>query len=148
VIFDRQTELPNCPQASIRFHRNHATEASDTIQVLHETRQVLPNAVSLAGWNYKTLAATSAQAQSALEQGEVPSLEVYDGSQAYRFETADAAQLRTDLLLAAFESGYRRFTGESTVRQLLEGCRFSLTEHLDYLGEAGQFPLGQSLLRP
>lgn len=139
IIFDRETELPAGAQPTIRFHRNHATEDSDTLQQWHEVRTVLPNAVSLAGWDYKTLVATGAQAQSGLDNGALPRLEIHDASRPYRFEDSAAAQLRTDLALAAVESGYRRFAGESTVRQLAEGTVVTLTQHDAYRGDEARF---------
>jgi len=139
IIFDRETELPAGAQPVIRFHRNNATEVSDTLQHWHEVRTVRPNAVSLAGWDYKTLVATGAQATTALDNGQLPRLEIHDASRPYRFEDGAAAQLRTDLALAACESGYRRFAGASTVRQLAEGTVFTLTQHDSYLGEEARF---------
>ncbi|MBS1139615.1 MAG: Rhs element Vgr protein [Proteobacteria bacterium] len=139
IIFDRETELPAGAQPTIRFHRNNATEDSDTLQQWHEVRTVLPNAVSLAGWDYKTLVATGAQAQSSHDNGALPRLELHDASRPYRFEDSAAAQLRTDLALAAIEARYRRFTGESTVRQMAEGTIFTLTQHDAYVGDDAQF---------
>ena len=139
IVFDRAAERPNCAQPAIRFHRTHATEAADTIEIWHEARKVLPNAVTLSGWDYKALVATGAQAKTALDNGELPSLEIYDASLPYRFEDATAAQLRTDLSMAAFEAGYRQFTGQGSVRQLAEGRVFTLTQHEDYLGDDARF---------
>ena len=141
VIFDRNTELPAGAQPTIRFHRNNATEDSDTLQQWHETRTVLPNAVSLAGWDYKTLVATGAQANTVLDNGELPRLEIHDASRPYRFEDSAAAQLRSDLALAAYEASYRRFAGESTVRQLAEGTVVTLTQHDAYLGDDARFTI-------
>jgi len=139
VIFDRDTELPAAAQPEIRFHRNNATEASDTLQVWQEQRSVQPNAVSLAGWDYKTLVATGAEAKSTLDNGELPRMEIYDASAAYRFEDSAAAQLRTDLRLAAHEAKYRTFTGEGSVRPLAEGTIFTLTQHDTYRGDDARF---------
>nr|MBL8410023.1 type VI secretion system tip protein VgrG [Dechloromonas sp.] len=139
IIFDRDAEIPAGVQPTLRFHRNNATEETDTLQSWQETRIVAPNAVSLAGWDYKTLVATGAQAESALDNGELPRLEIHDATHPYRFEDQAAAQLRTDLLLAAHESRYRRFTGTGTVRQLAEGTCFTLTQHEDYVGDDARF---------
>ena len=141
IIFDRDSELPSGAQPVIRFHRNNATETTDTIQTWQETRRVQPNAVTLAGWDYKNLVATGAQAQSALHNGELPRLEIHDASQPYRFEDSAAAQLRTDLAMAAIEAGYRRFSGESTVRQLAEGTIVTLSQHSAYLGDDARFKI-------
>lgn len=141
VIFDRDTELPAGRQPTIRFHRNNATEATDTVQTWQEIRSVQPNAVTLAGWDYKNLVATGAQAQSALHNGDLPRLEIHDASRPYRFEDSAAAQLRTDLALAANEAAYRRFAGESTVRQLAEGTVVTLSQHSAYFGDEARFTI-------
>lgn len=139
VIFDRDTELPAGRQSIIRFHRNSATEASDTLQHWQETRIVAPNAVSLAGWDYKTLVATGAQSTAVSSNGQLPRLEIHDASQAYRFENTAAAQLRTDLAMAELESHYRRFQGAGTVRQLAAGTRITLSQHDNHVGEDAHF---------
>ncbi|PKO36133.1 MAG: type VI secretion system tip protein VgrG, partial [Betaproteobacteria bacterium HGW-Betaproteobacteria-6] len=90
-------------QTTLRFHRANATEASDTVQAWHEVQSVLPNAVALAGWDYKTLVATGAEASSRLPAPDVPRLEIHDAARPYRFESDEAARLRTDLALAAYE---------------------------------------------
>ncbi|QID19237.1 type VI secretion system tip protein VgrG [Nitrogeniibacter mangrovi] len=135
VIFDREADAPACAQATIRFHRNDAPEREDSIQTLRDITQVVPNAVTRSSWDYKKLTATGAQALSALDMGEVPPLEIYDASSAYRFEDAEAARLRTDLLLSAFESEHRRLAGEGAVRRMAEGTTFTLLEHDQYRGD-------------
>jgi len=141
VIFDREAKLPTGIQPVIRFHRNDATEAADTVQTWQETRLVAPNAVTLAGWDYKTLVATGAQSTTVADNGELPRLEIHDASRPYRFEDGAAASLRTDLALAAIESGYRRCVGESTVRHLAEGTRVTLSQHDGYAGDDARFTI-------
>ena len=139
VIFDRDAELPVLAQPEIRFHRSNATEASDTLQTWQEARCVQPNTVALAGWDYKTLVATGAQADSALNNGELPRLEIHDACRPYRFTDQAAAQLHADLRLGAHESHMRRFTGTGSVRSLAEGKTFTLSQHSDYLGDDARF---------
>jgi type VI secretion system secreted protein VgrG len=135
VIFDREAQAPECTQAMVRFHRNDAPEVEDSIQVLRDITQLVPNAVTRSSWDYKKLTATGAQAISQLNMGDVPPLEIYEASSAYRFEDSAAAQLRTDLMLAAFESTHHRLSGEGVVRQMAEGTTFTLTQHEGYQGE-------------
>lgn len=139
IIFDRDAEVPAGAQPVVRYHRNNATEASDTLQAWQETRQVQPNAVALAGWDYKTLIATGAIAEGTEENGELPRLEVHDATRPYRFEDSAAARLRTDLALAAHESATRRFTGYGSVRQLAAGTVIQLDQHADHVGEGSRF---------
>ncbi|WP_265942650.1 type VI secretion system Vgr family protein [Dechloromonas sp. A34] len=139
VLVDSTSELPACAQPEIRFHRSHATEGSDTLQSWREVRTVLPNTVSLAGWDYKALIATGAEANTSLDNGELPRLEIHDASRPYRFEDSAAAQFRTDLALAAYEARYRRFAGDGSVRQLAEGTVFTLSQHDAYRGDDARF---------
>ncbi len=138
-IFDRDAELPDLAQPVLRFHRNNATEANDTVQSWHEARTALPNAVTVAGWDYKTLIATGAETDSALDNGEVPRMEVHDAAVPYRFADGDAARRHADLRLAAWESAWRRFTGDSTVRQAAAGQRFTLSQHEEHAGDDARF---------
>ncbi len=142
VIFDDQSEAPLCPQPQIRFHRAHATEADDAFQRWHEHRRTAANRVSLSGWDYKRLLASGALAESAdpvVARGDLPPLEIYDGSRAYRFESDEAAGQRTDRLLARQENVYRRFQAEGSVRQLAPGQVFTLTQHEDQVGDEARF---------
>jgi len=139
VIFDRDAEVPQCAQAVIRFHRADAPEVDDTIQTLAESRQVGPNAVSHSAWDYRKLTSTGAQAQSNIDNGEIPPLEHYDGSGAYRFEEETAATRHTDLVLAGHEARYRRFSGQGSVRRLAEGTRFTLSGHSLFSGDGADF---------
>ena len=141
VIFDRDAEAPDSLQPTMRFHRNDGPEFEDSINVLRDIRQVVPNAVTRSSWDYKKLTATAAQATSPLAMGELPTLEIYDGASAYRFEDTAAAQLRTDLMLAAFESEHHRIAGEGAVRQMAEGTLFTLTQHDHYQGDDARLRL-------
>ena len=139
VLFDRAAEAPECAQPQLRFHRADAPEVDDTVQVFSEHRHVQPNAVSRSGWDYKTLKATGAQLASTFDNGDVPLMEVFDGSRAYVFEDAAAAELRADLTLAGFESAMQCFDGAGSVRVLGEGHAFTLTQHESYRGEGARF---------
>ncbi len=140
-IFDRETALPELAQPVLRFHRNNATEASDTVQTWQEIRNALPNAVTIAGWDYKTLLATGAEVESTQDNGEVPRMEVHDASLPYRYTDGAAARRHADLRLAAWEAAYRRFAGDSTVRQAAAGQNFTLSQHEEYQGDDARFTL-------
>ena len=139
IVFDRHAEPPECPQAEFRYHRIDATEAADTIDQFDETQQVLANQVSLAGWDYKRLAAPGAEAVSTLDNGMLPPMEIYDGTAAYPFDTTATAARHADLQLSAIEAQTRRFSGRGSARQLAAGHRFTLTEHAQYLADDARF---------
>ena len=101
----------------------------DAITAFAAQRQVQPNAVTLASWNYKALAGTSAEIASALPFGELPALEVYDGAGAYRYENAAHAERAASLALAALELDFERFEGQGGTRHFEAGRTFELAEH-------------------
>ncbi|MGM3411930.1 type VI secretion system Vgr family protein [Ralstonia holmesii] len=131
VIFDNDAERPACAQSEIRFHRVDATEQEDAIERFSQTHTVGTNAVTLAGWDYKALAATSAQATAKDPGGELPTLESFEASGPYRFKDAQGADRAARLRMQAHEGGYLRYQGQGSVRQLGAGERFTLMQHFD-----------------
>ncbi|SUE25313.1 Uncharacterized protein conserved in bacteria [Ralstonia mannitolilytica] len=131
VIFDNAAQRPTCPQPEIRFHRVDATESEDAIERLSHTHSVGTNAVTLASWDYKALAATAAQATASDPGGELPTLERFEASGPYQFADAQGASLAAQLRMQAHEGAYLRYEGQGSVRQLGAGQRFTLTQHFD-----------------
>ena len=131
VIFDNDAERPACAQPEIRFHRVDATESEDAIERFSQTHTVGTNAVTVAGWDYKALAATSGQATASDPGGELPALESFEASGPYRFKDAQGAGRAARLRMQAHEGGYLRNQGQGSVRQLGAGQRFTLTQHFD-----------------
>ena len=131
VIFDNDAERPACAQPEIRFHRVDATESEDAIERFSQSHTVGTNAVTLASWDYKALAATSAQATARDPGGELPTLESFAASGPYQFKDAQGADRAARLRMQAHEGGYLRYQGQGSVRQLGAGERFTLTQHFD-----------------
>ncbi|AXV70348.1 type VI secretion protein [Ralstonia solanacearum] len=131
VIFDNDAQRPTCAQPEIRFHRIDATESEDAIERFSRTHTVGTNAVTLASWDYKVLAATSAQATASDPGGELPTLESFDASGPYQFKDVQGADRAARLRMQAHEGGYLRYQGQGSVRQLGAGERFTLTQHFD-----------------
>ncbi|WP_199028641.1 type VI secretion system Vgr family protein [Ralstonia sp. ASV6] len=131
VIFDNDAERPACAQSDIRFHRVDATESEDAIERFSQTYSVGTNAVTLASWDYKALAATSGQATANDTGGELPTLESFEASGPYQFTDAQGAGLAAKLRMQAHEGAFLRYQGQGSVRQLGAGQRFKLTQHFD-----------------
>ncbi len=129
VVFDNDAERPPCPQSTIRFHRADMTEETDTMTVWSTRHSIGHNAVTVSSWDYKTLTAASAQANAAAVPGEWPTLEAFHALGPYRYPDAATADRAAQLRMQAEESGFVRFDGAGTVRQLGAGQRFALTEH-------------------
>ncbi len=147
VITDRGAVLPDLGQA--RFTTRHTTAGSlgqkDSVTAFMAARGVTANAVTVGAWDYQRVAGTAAQDRSALSLGELPTLEVYDGAGAYRYENEAHAQRAATLALAALELDVKRFEGQGSTRHFEAGRTFSLIDHplyganttaLDYAGAA------------
>lgn len=142
VISDPSAERPSL--GALRFGRPDVRRhglPEDTLTAIALSRQVVPNAVTLAAWDPRQLAGVSAQARSALAQGELPELEQYEGHgerRHSRFESDDdtahtpLADQRTALALARHELACKTLIGEGAVRTLAPGANFTLTEHSRY----------------
>jgi type VI secretion system secreted protein VgrG len=131
VITDRQSQRKDL--GNIRFAMQHATAKvagqRDSITAFMAQRDLQANAVTLASWDYKKLNATNAQDNTTLDQGDIPTLEIFEGSGAYRYTDPAQAERAAALALAALELGVKRFEGQGSARYLSAGAKFRLIDH-------------------
>ena len=148
VITDRLAQRPAL--GTVRFTSQHATAGlsgqRDSITAFMAQRDLAPNAVTLAAWDHKRLSGVSAQDSSTLALGEIPALEVYDGSGAYRFESPEHAQRAAALALAALELDFKRFEGQGSARHFKAGHTFELVDHPLYGANSSAFNYSGALL--
>ncbi len=138
VIADAQAQRTDL--GPIRFTAQHPTAflpgldgaVIDPITAFMSQRRLTTNAVALGSWDYAQLAGTSATTQSALDLGDVPTLEAYDGAGAYRYQDSAGAQRAAALALAAAELSAKTFEGVGAARCLRAGACFSLIDHASY----------------
>ena len=131
VIADAAADRPDL--GDVRFTSRHATAnlagQNDAVSTFSASRAVGANAATVASWNYKQVAGTSAADATTLDIGDVAALEIYDGSGAYRHEDAGHAERTATLRLAAAELGYKRFEGDGSARVFRAGECFNLVDH-------------------
>ncbi len=148
VITDRLVQRPAL--GTVRFTSQHATASlggqRDSITAFMAQRHLAPNAVTLAAWDHKRLFGVSAQDSSTLALGDIPALEVYDGSGAYRYENPEHAQRAASLALAALELDFKRFEGQGSARHFKAGHRFELVDHPLYGANSSAFNYSGALL--
>ncbi|MCW5581315.1 MAG: type VI secretion system tip protein VgrG, partial [Luteimonas sp.] len=129
VIFADSTLQPEDATAAgggIRFHRDDATEDSDTIQALGLQRRLGPAQLSVLGSDYRTGQAVAAQLP--LGADGAPAVgEVYDPAGAYAFADAAQAQRHARLLGEAREAQGVRWCGQGGVRSFRAGTAFTVT---------------------
>ncbi len=148
VITDRLAQRPAL--GAVRFTSQHATASlgnqRDSITAFMAQRELAPNTVTLAAWDYKRLTGASAQERTARPIGDLPALEVYDGSGAYRFETPEHAERAAALALAALELDFKRFEGQGSARHFKSGHTFELVDHPLYSANSNAFNYSGALL--
>lgn len=146
VIFDSQSQRAH--MGPLRFGKSGQRSSSliaglpeDTVTSIAFERRVRPNLFTQGSWDSRQLSGTSAQSRSALQNGEVPQLEIYDGAGERRFVQHEGeddqahgplAENRAALALARQELQMKSVLGDSSVRTLEPGATFELTDHSLY----------------
>ena len=148
VITDRMAQRAEL--GTVRFTSQHATARTagqrDSITAFMAQRDLAPNAVTLAAWDYKRLSGVSAQESTALAVGELPALQVHDGAGAYRYENPEHAERAAALALASLELGFKRFEGQGSARYFKAGHSFELVDHPLYGANTTAFNYGGAVL--
>ncbi|MGY0652781.1 type VI secretion system Vgr family protein [Luteimonas sp. A537] len=141
VIFADSTTQPEDAIATgggIRFHRDDATEAQDTIHAIGTSRRVGSAKLSLLGTDYRTV--QSVATQLPLGADGVPAYgESYDPSGAYAFADAGQAERYARLSGEAREAARQRWQGQGGVRSFRAGTAFTLTDAPRNAGGADVF---------
>jgi type VI secretion system secreted protein VgrG len=119
---------PNAQQA-IRFHRAAATEQSDSITSWYASRRLMTNAVAVGSWHEGQVTNITAQADSAHDNGDVPSLTAVDQPGQRLFAARAQAERAARRQLEALEARNKLYHGESSVRTLAPATTFVLTGH-------------------
>ena len=131
IITDRAAVRPSLGDARFTSQHPVANTAGqrDAVTAFAAHRQLQANAVAIGAWDYANLSGTSATETSTLANGDVPPLEVYEGSGAYRYENTAHAERAAGLALAAIELGNKRFEGQGSARHFEAGRTFRLIDH-------------------
>ncbi|MDR3413277.1 MAG: phage late control D family protein, partial [Formivibrio sp.] len=133
VLFDDPYSLKVSALDCIRFHRADGTESEDTLQSWGSQRQIMPSRVSLASFDYKTVATDQTTDETVQDQGlggeqALRSLEDYDPQGLYYGglnELSRYARLRQQ----ALDRAAKAFTAQGSVRNLNVGEWFTLRGH-------------------
>ncbi|HRO28350.1 MAG TPA: phage late control D family protein, partial [Luteimonas sp.] len=130
VIFADSAIQPEDPLATgggIRFHRDDATEASDTIQAIGTSRRIGPAKLSVLGSDYRSVQSVAAQLPLGTDGAPVYG-EDYDPAGAYAFADRGQADRLARLSGEAREAGLQRWSGQGGVRSFRAGTAFTLTD--------------------
>ena len=133
VIFDSRAAAPLTPGGDvIRFHGVRATEQDDAIDGFRARRSVHANSVAISSWDPAQLLAPAYEQVSHLDAGDLPPLQLYDGSGERIAAERGAADAHSEWMLQALELGNKVFDGTGAVRRLAAGHAFTLSQHDRY----------------
>jgi type VI secretion system secreted protein VgrG len=136
VLFDSPLSLAQSSAGIVRFHRDAATEARDSIFNWSAVRQLKAGSVNRQSWDYRQGRMMSAQLPTTMQQGEAGSRFAFslDDYQidAPHIGDSDADYRRLgELRMQRHEYEAKCFHGESGVRDLCVGQWFKLDGHPD-----------------
>lgn len=130
VFTDDNDTCPNVTPDIIRFHRQSATESTDSITDWGLHRQVQPTRAVLGSFDYKSPGTPlRVQLDSLDNKANLPILEQYNYSGEYAFGHYDRGYQLGEIRMECYESQADRFTGAGGARQLSVGHRFLLSQH-------------------
>lgn len=114
----------------IRFHRDAAVEAQDSVQQLGCERLSHPEITTISGWDYKAkrvIAASLPTAHPSINKN-MPFVESCDWLGLYPFASQDEAEHYVRILREAMDARTKTWFGQGTVRTFRAGSVFDLTE--------------------
>ena len=120
--------------AGLRFHRTAGVESDDALDVWHGTRQVQSGRTTLLSYDYQSVAAHRGGSDAAIAQGHAgdplsAGLEDYDPQTLYYGQDPQEMTRYAALRQQAKDRHSKTFRGEGSVRRLMAGGWFPLTEH-------------------
>ena len=112
IVFDGRALAPATPGGeTLRFHGVRATEQDDAIDGFRARRSVQANRVATSSWDPAQLLAPACEHASHLDAGDLPPLQLYDGSGERIATERGAADTHSELMLQALELGNKVFEG-------------------------------------
>jgi len=140
IVFDSRSVAPPIPNGEVlRFHGVRATELDDAIDGFRACRRVQANSVAISSWDPAQLLAPGCEQSSHLDAGELPFLQLFDGSGERIATERGAADGHSELMLQALELENKVFKGTGAVRRLAAGYAFYLSQHDRYPEGANAF---------
>ena len=134
VISDDSRDSTHCPpqlaHAEIEFNGGNRWRDRDAVTAFTARRVLQPTKVALNTFDFKSPNTVQyVELPTASQQGDVPTLEVYDGNPAFSYKDRDGGEREAQLRMEALEWQAKVFAGESDCRGLAPGHTFKLLGH-------------------
>jgi type VI secretion system secreted protein VgrG len=134
VLFDDAFTLTQNAAGIVRYHRDTATEQTDTVIAWSPVRTLKPGNVSRQSWDYRQGRPTASHAPSRIDQGTMgnrfaASLDEYLIDMPHAGNDGDDYRKLGELHIKRHEYESKCFHGESSVRNLCVGEWIALSGH-------------------
>ena len=119
--------------ALIPYSQGDTLDDVDVITSFQSRRELTPGSVALKGADYKVPGARRFQSsKTGVDQGKVPSYEIYDYVGPQGFPDSDRGQELASFRAEALAANSKIFSGASTSRRLMPLRYFQLEDHYDH----------------
>ena len=119
--------------ASLLYSQDEILDDVDVVTAFHGSRQLESNVSAIKTADYKVPAARRSAVQHAsIEQGDVPSYEIYDYLGAHAYPAGDRGNELARFRAEALAAGSKIFSGVTTSRRLMPRHFFELEGHYDH----------------
>jgi type VI secretion system secreted protein VgrG len=134
IISDDSRSSEFCPphptHAEIEFNGGNRWRKTDAVTSLSAQRTVQPTQMALNTFDFKApSAAQYVEMATVAQQGDIPTLEIYDGNPAFTYKDKEEGQRQARLRMEALEWQAKTFAGASDCRGLAAGHTFKLLGH-------------------
>jgi type VI secretion system secreted protein VgrG len=134
IVSDNSCDASFCPpqagHAEVLFNGGNRWQDRDAVTALGAERHLQPNKVAMHTFDYKMPGSVQyVEMPTTANQGELPSMEVFDGSSAFAFKDREAGREEARLRMEVLEWQAKTFNGASDCRALTAGRTMKLLDH-------------------
>ncbi|GGZ02172.1 type VI secretion system tip protein TssI/VgrG [Pseudoduganella plicata] len=134
VISDDSRSSVFCPpqqhHAEVEFNGGNRWHDRDSVTALAAERNLQPTKVALNTFDFKSPNTLQyVELPTVTQQGDMPTMEVYDGNPAFSYKDKDDGTREARQRLEVLEWQAKVFTGASDCRGLIAGHTFKLLDH-------------------
>jgi type VI secretion system secreted protein VgrG len=134
IISDNSCDAGFCPPQArhpeVLFNAGNRWQDRDGVTALAAERHLQPNKVAMHTFDFKSPSSVQyVEMPTTANQGEVPSMEIFDGTTAFAFKDREAGKAEARLRMEVLEWQAKTFSGSSDCRGLTAGRSMKLLEH-------------------
>ena len=134
IISDNSCDAGFCPPQALHeevlFNAGNRWQDRDGVTSLAAERHLQPNKLAMHTFDFKAPNSVQyVEMPTTANQGEVPSMEIFDGNTAFAFKNREAGKEEARMRMEVLEWQAKLFTGGSDCRGLTAGRTMKLLEH-------------------